>query len=200
MNGAGPVSVNLVHDIDLIRYLCGEVVAVQAIASSSARGFENEDVAGALLEFGTGAIGTISVSDSVVSPWSWEFTSRENAKYPPTSENCYMIGGSEGALSIPDLRIWAHHQGQQDWWTPISATSLIRDTSDPLVNQIRHFRDVILNGVEPIVSGAEGLRTLRVIEAIQESARVGSRIEIAPFAEMAERGQDLSKSKNIRYF
>ena len=28
--GAGPVSVNLIHDIDLIRYFCGEVVSVQA--------------------------------------------------------------------------------------------------------------------------------------------------------------------------
>lgn len=28
--GAGPVAVNLVHDIDLVRHLCGEVVSVQA--------------------------------------------------------------------------------------------------------------------------------------------------------------------------
>ena len=52
--GAGPISVNLVHDVDLIRYLCGEVTTVRAVASPSARGFENEDVASALLEFETG--------------------------------------------------------------------------------------------------------------------------------------------------
>ena len=40
--GAGPVSVNLVHDIDLIRYLCGEVQSVQAQACLSKRGYENE--------------------------------------------------------------------------------------------------------------------------------------------------------------
>ena len=41
--GAGPISVNLVHDIDLIRYLCGEVVSVQAQTAPSRRGFENEE-------------------------------------------------------------------------------------------------------------------------------------------------------------
>lgn len=176
--GAGPVSVNLVHDIDLIRYLCGEVSAVQAVAAPSARGFENEDVASALLEFKNGAIGTISVSDSVVAPWSWEFTSRENPNYPPIPESCYLIGGSEGSLSVPDLRVWTHQDRQQDWWTPLSATTLTRDASDPLVNQVAHFRDVILRKAPPLVSGSEGLRTLQVIEAIQVSAQQRVRLEI----------------------
>jgi predicted dehydrogenase len=198
-DGAGPISVNLVHDVDLIRYLCGEIVSVQAIASTSARGFENEDVAGALLEFDNGAIGTISVSDSVVSPWSWEFTSRENPQYPPVAESCYMIGGSKGSLSLPDLRVWSHDNRQQDWWTPMSATSLIRGTSDPLVNQIRHFRDVVLHGSEPVMSGREGLKTLQVIEAIQVSASQRTRVEIRSHKHMGTTPTRSANIKNIRY-
>ncbi|CTQ59640.1 Gfo/Idh/MocA family protein [Roseibium album] len=199
-SGAGPISVNLVHDIDLLRYLCGEIVAVQAISAASARGFENEDVASALLEFGNGAVGSFTVSDSIVAPWSWEFTARENPKYAPTAEHCYKIGGSEGSLSLPDLRIWSHNDRQRDWWTPISATSLVRDASDPLVNQIRHFCDVIAGSAEPIVSGAEGVKTLQVIEAIQVSAQTCRRIEIPPFEATIARtfGNDISQ--NIRYF
>ena len=68
--GAGPVSVNLVHDIDLLRYICGEVVSVQAQTIKSRRGHENEDVASVLLRFDTDIVGTISVSDTIVSPWS----------------------------------------------------------------------------------------------------------------------------------
>lgn len=178
LEGAGPISVNLVHDIDLIRYLCGDVLAVQAVAKPSVRGFENEDLASALLEFENGAIGTISVSDSVVAPWSWEFTSRENPAYPPIPESCYLIGGAEGSISLPDLRVWTHQGRQQDWWTPLSATTLTRDASDPLVNQVAHFRDVILQKVSPLVSGSEGLKTLQVIEAIQVSAQTRKRLEI----------------------
>ena len=165
--GAGPVSVNLVHDIDLIRYLCGEIRSVRASARPSARGYENEDVAGALLEFENGAVGTVSVSDSIVAPWSWELTSREHPVYPPTSESCYLIGGSHGSLSVPDLRLWSYADGQRDWWSPISATTLTRAATDPLVRQIVHF-----------VTGWEGLQTLKVIEAIQRSAQTGQTVEI----------------------
>ena len=110
--GAGPISVNLVHDVDLLRHFCGEVMSVRAISVPSKRGFKNEDLATAILEFESGAITTISVSDSVVAPWSWELTSGENPAYPKTDQSCYLIGGSEGGLSLSDLRVWRHEGGQ----------------------------------------------------------------------------------------
>ena len=177
-SGAGPVSVNLVHDIDLIRYLCGEVKTVRATAHASKRGYQNEDVAGALLDFEEGAIGTITVSDSVVAPWSWELTSQEYPIYPNTTESCYLIGGSRGSMSVPDLRLWHYADGERDWWSPISIDALRHDATDPLVNQIVHFADVIRGVADPLVSGREGLQTLRVIEAIQTSARTGDAVEI----------------------
>jgi len=147
LNGAGPISVNLIHDVDLMRYFCGEVTRVQAQAAPSARGFENEDVAAAVITFNSGAIATISVSDSVVAPWSWEHTAAEYPIYPVTSESCYLIGGSHGSLSIPDM-------------------------------QIRHFSEVITDGVEPLVSGREGLKSLQVVEAIQQAATSGQAIDV----------------------
>ncbi len=177
LKGAGPISVNLVHDVDLLRYLCGEIVSVQAQAALSLRGFENEDVAAAVLRFESGAVGTISVSDSIVAPWSWEMTSREYPVYPVTDQSCYHIGGSHGALSIPDLKLWSHSQ-ERDWWTPLSATVMPRDASDPLINQIRHFVEVIAGREQPLVSGQEGYRTLQVVEAIQSAALTGQTIEL----------------------
>lgn len=178
-SGAGPVSVNLVHDVDLLRHLCGDVTSVHALAHAALRGGENEDIAGALLEFENGAIGTMTVSDSIVSPWSWEMTSGEYPAYPRTSESCYLIGGSGGALSLPDLRVWKHTGEQPDWWTPIAATAEIREATDPLVNQIVHFAEVIRGSTKPLVSGEEGLRTLRVIEAIQHSAATGASVHLS---------------------
>lgn len=176
--GAGPISVNLVHDVDLIRFLCGEVTTVRAVAAPSARGFENEDVASALLEFESGAIGTITVSDSIVAPWSWELTSREYPIYPPTPENCYMIGGSHGSLSVPDLRVWHYANGERNWWSAISSTTRKRESTDPLVNQVLNFAAVIRGKAQPIVTGEEGLRTLQVVEAIQRSSASGRTIEL----------------------
>ncbi len=170
--GAGPISVNLVHDVDLLRHFCGDVSTVQAVSVPSARGFENEDLATAILTFRSGTVATISVSDSVVAPWSWELTSRENPVYPATNESCYLIGGSKGGLSLPDLRIW-RHAAAPDWWTPISATSLTCDTEDPLVAQMAHFARVIRGAEAPLVSGIEGTRSLEVVEAIATSADAG---------------------------
>ena len=175
--GAGPISVNLVHDIDLMRHLCGEVISVQAQATASRRGYENEDVAAAVLKFANGAIGTVTVSDSIVSPWSWEHTAKEYPVYPATQQSAYMIGGSLGALSIPDQSLWRHDEAP-DWWSPISATSSPIETSDPLVNQIQHFAEVITEGVEPRVSAREGLRTLRVVDAIQRAAATGETVTL----------------------
>lgn len=175
--GAGPISVNLVHDIDLMRYLLGDVVRVQAAASKSARGFENEDVAAAVLSFASGVVGTITVSDAIVAPWSWELTARENPRYPVTNQSCLLLGGSKGSMSIPDLTVWSH-RGEPSWWEPISATNIPQTVSDPLVNQIEHFADVIAGHLSPLVSGAEGMKTLQVIEAIQQSAEQQRAIDI----------------------
>ena len=177
-DGAGPISVNLAHDIDLIRHLCGEIAEVQAQATPSSRGYENEEVAVALLRFANGAVGTVSVSDGIVAPWSWEFTSREYPLYPFTGQSAYQIGGTQGSLSIPDLSLWTHDQAR-DWWSPMSANVLSCDLSDPLINQIKHFASVIRKNALPLVSGCEGLRTLAAIEAIQIAAKTGRKIQLA---------------------
>lgn len=175
--GAGPISVNLVHDVDLMRHLCGEVVTVQAQMAPSRRGFENEDLAAAVLRFESGAICTITVSDSIVSPWSWELTSREYPIYPATDQSCYLIGGTEGSLSIPDMRLW-RHDGEANWWNPMSATAMPRSTSDPLINQIKHFADVVRGTAVPLVDANEGLRTMQVVEAIQQAAQKQSLVNV----------------------
>lgn len=176
--GAGPIAVNLVHDVDLIRFLCGEVLSVTALSRSSIRGYQNEDVAGALMDLEGGAIATITVSDSIAGPWSWELTAAENPAYPTTHQHCYQIGGSKGSLSVPDIKIWRHADGKQDWWTPLETTYEPSDRSDPLVNQIENFADAIQGKAPPLVPGVEGLKTLKVIEAIQRSSETGERVWI----------------------
>jgi len=181
--GAGPISVNLVHDVDLLRHFCGEVASVQAHSVPSMRGFENEDLAAAILTFQSGAIATISVSDSIAAPWSWELTAGENPSYPATLESCYLIGGSKGALSVPDLRVW-HHDGEPDWWNPIAAKTLITEAGDPLATQAIQFAAVINGEQKPVVSGLEGARSLQVVEAIQKSADSKKPININPLEDV----------------
>jgi predicted dehydrogenase len=167
--GAGPVFLNLIHDIDLLRYLCGEIVAVQAMESNARRGHAVEETAVILLRFASGALGTVNISDTIVAPWSWECTAGESSQYPQTAESCYTIGGTRGSLTVPYLDLW-RNPAKPGWWEPLERERLPFDRKDPLGLQIQNFCDVIRGRAQPVVSGREGLNTLKVIAAIKEAA------------------------------
>ncbi|MFX6226176.1 Gfo/Idh/MocA family oxidoreductase, partial [Acinetobacter baumannii] len=72
--GGGPVLINLIHEIDLIRFVCGEIEAVLAVTSNTVRGFEVEDGAAVILRLVGGALVTVNVSDTAAAPWSWDMS------------------------------------------------------------------------------------------------------------------------------
>lgn len=171
--GAGPVYLNLIHDIDLLLAFCGPVAEVQAMESRKTRGFEVEDTAVALLRFVSGVLGTVNVSDAAAAPWSWELTAHENAHYAATDENCYWFAGTQGSLALPNLALW-EHEGPDGWWSPIHQSRPETEEGDPLIRQAAHFGAVIRGEAEPVVSGQDGLNALRVIEAIKRAAATGA--------------------------
>lgn len=164
--GAGPLLVNLVHDIDLLRYLLGEIDKVQAMTSNSTRGFANEDSAVVNLRFASGALGSAVLSDCGVSPWSWEMNSAENEVYAHAPENCYLISGSKGALAIPQMRWWRYGE-QSGWHAPLLQETLNIEAIDPFILQLRHFLQVIRGEVAPIIDANDALKSLKVIDAIR---------------------------------
>ena len=170
--GAGPILINLSHDIDALRFLLGEIDAVAAMASNAIRGFPVEDTAAILLRFRNGVLGTLTLSDAVVSPWSWEMTSGENAAYARTDQSCYFIAGTAGSLALPGLDVWSQ-AGTRDWWRPMASSRVFVPDQDPLVRQIRQFAAVIRGEEAPLAPGREGLRTLAAIEAVRRSADTG---------------------------
>lgn len=175
--GAGPVLTNAVHDIDDLRFICGEIVAVQALLSSSVRDFAVEDTAVMAFRFACGALGTLTVSDTAVSPWSWELTSGENPFYPRNDENCYLISGTEGALAVPRLELW-RYGAQSGWGQPLLRERLGVEMCDPLLRQIRHFCAVIRGEAAAKITGRDAARTLMATEAVFEAARTGRTVEL----------------------
>ena len=175
--GAGPIIVNLIHDLDLMNYLLGDIKSVFCNIKSSIRGFENEDLANASIEFENGVLGTILLSDSVASPWSWELTSRENERYPYTGETCYFLGGTNGSIALPNLTIWKY-RNEPDWLNPIFAKKIPLEFSDPLVNQIKHFVEVINKTTPPIITAEIANKSIKVIEAMKLSAKTNKLVEI----------------------
>ncbi len=62
--GAGPILLNMIHEVHSLRMLCGEIVAVQAFASHATRGFAVEDTVAINLRFASGALGSFMLSDT----------------------------------------------------------------------------------------------------------------------------------------
>ncbi len=179
--GGGPLAINLVHDVDLMLHLCGAIESVQALTSNRARGFDVEDTAAVAVRFANGALGTMTVSDAIVAPWSWETTSSENPEFPSHDEPCHRIGGTRASLSLPDLRVW-HQDGARDWLKPVLPRQLEVARGDPLRLQARHFLEVAVGDARPRVSAREGVQVLEVIEAIRQSAAAGAVIRIVDLA------------------
>ncbi len=163
--GAGPILTNLIHEVDMLRHLLGEVTAVQAMTSHAVRGFAVEDGAAVILRFASGALGTIVISDAAAAPWSWELTAAENPAYPATGQGCMTISGTHGALEIPTLMLWTH-DGARDWHAPIAARRLPFEDADPLARQLDHFADVIRGRAEPLVDARDGAASVAVVEAV----------------------------------
>ena len=177
--GGGPILINAIHDIDCLRMVVGEIESVQATASSTTRGFPVEDTAAAVLRFANGALGTFIVSDATASPWNWEATSRESAITPSELENCFIVAGTRGSLSIPQLQHWSYDKPDGAWADPLTRRTLPVRHADPYPRQLHHFARVIRGEEKPVIDAAEGARTLAATLAIAESAKTGRPVEVS---------------------
>ena len=180
--GAGVLLINFVHDLDLLRYLCGEVAEIQAMTSSHARGLEVEDTVTVNLRFDNGAVGSFLASDAGVSPWGWDQATEDTPAFPHIPGVAYQIVGTAGALSLPDLARYGYGRGVvPDWHSPLSRTSLPRGAGNSFQAQLEHFIDVVRNSTQPLVSADDAARTLALVEAAGLAARQGETIDVASF-------------------
>ena len=177
--GAGPVLINLIHEIDLIRFMCGEIASVHAMTSNARRGFEVEDTAAVILRLENGALTTMSLSDSATSPWSWDLSSGELPNYPPQPAYApsHFICGTHGALALPSLELW-RYDGKRSWFAPLSHQFIEVRRESPYVAQLRQLCRVVRSEEEPLITAADGLQTLRATLAVHESARARRPVDL----------------------
>jgi len=178
--GAGPILLNMIHEVHNLRMLCGDILAVQAFASHATRGFPVEDTVAINLRFASGVLGTFLLSDTAACARSWEQTSQENKAYPSyEDEDCYVITGTNGSLSVPTMRLKTYPRPEdRSWWKEfeVGVAGMVRD--DPLKHQMEHFGQVVRGEASPRVSAQDGLLNLRVTEAIVEAARTGRTVNL----------------------
>ena len=175
---AGPVITNLIHDIDYLRFIFGNIEEVSAISSNSINNFEKEDVVVINLKFKSGVLGNFLITDCGTSPWAWETATGENIYLPNLAENNLRIVGTEGSLEFPNLKMWKYKGKGIDWRYELYSDIIKTSHVDPYVFQINHFKDIINRKIEPITDSDDGKLTLKVALSIIESAKKKKVIEI----------------------
>ena len=173
---AGPVLTNLIHEMDLLRYICGEIESISAEVSHSVRNWEKEDAVAMIMRFVSGAIGTFILSDQATSPWAWELGTGETELFPKTGQNSMRFMGTRAALDFPNLALWHHGDEVPNWNHVISPDPIELELEDAYALQIAHFAAVIADRERPIITAADGTMTLRTTLAVFEAASMGHRV------------------------
>lgn len=180
--GGGIVISVAVHQIDLARYLLGNVRRVTAACRTMRPEFINgaEDYACATLEFESGAIGELFATYS--------------GFRMPFSESLMIFGESgtvhtmpsPGQARGPALIATRERSAAGEGWdaqftgfVPLEPEREGLPENNSFVNEILHFADCCQTGSEPVSSGHDNLGTMRTIFGIYESARTGERVDLA---------------------
>lgn len=160
-----PVSINLVHDLDLLRFIVGDVSEVTGFVSDKTRGRGVEDSGAVSLKFDSGVVGSFLFSDAGASPWGFEAASAENPNIAASGQDCYRFIGTKGALSFPSLTLW---DGSEDWSQPQTSRKIEVEAVNPLDAQLDHLCDVVENGATPLIDGKDARKTLALVETVMQ--------------------------------
>ena len=170
--GGGPIRINLIHEIDMLRYVCGEIKSVYAEVSHIGRGFEVEDTLGITIRLEGDRIATIFFTDSAPSDIGYEANTGENEFFFHYPQNCYLFFGKKKTLKFPSMELLYYENAEkQGWHDPLVRTGIKIVLENPYERQLRHFGKVIDGLEEPRCTGEDARETLRATLAIEESAR-----------------------------
>ena len=160
-----PVMINTIHDIDLMRFVLGEIVSITGLATNHIRQEARVESAALSIAFASGAIGVISISDTALSPWGFEAGIGENPNIGTTGQDMWWITGTKGAISFPSLTSWA---GAEDWGRAVKPQSHDSHKVTPLQAQLEHFRAVIQGSEAPLITVEDAAASLKATWMIEQ--------------------------------
>jgi predicted dehydrogenase len=157
----GGVMLTLSHELDLARWLLGDVDSVSAeIGKLSALEMDVEDVAALLLRFRSGAVATVTL----------DYIQR------PSHRRCRVVC-EHGSVE------WSEATGQTEVRTVDGRVVVGRDPADgnaAFVEEVREFLHLVETGKASgtLATGRDGERAVAIIDAARESARTGRRVAV----------------------
>jgi predicted dehydrogenase len=164
LSGGGSLMDIGIYSLNAARYLAGEepieVSAIESTDRSDPRFKTVEDRIDWHLRFPSGLLA------NCVSSYS-------------SNHNDYRVTGDKGWVGMEPATPYAGHQ----MWTRLGGkteqVTLPAPAKSQFVAQLDHLAECAMTGREPIVAGEEGLRDMKLIEAIYRSARERRAVSLA---------------------
>jgi predicted dehydrogenase len=155
----GGVVLTLSHPFDYLRWLLGEISEVQAMtANSGSLGIEVEDTASIVMDLEQGLIANVQL---------------DYLRLPPA--HLLEIIGTKGAIRWDGLSGHARwYDPKDDRWNELSPQAGF-ERNTMFMDEMRHLLAVVAGEEEPACGLMDGIRALEIVEAVLESAKVGSK-------------------------
>jgi predicted dehydrogenase len=170
LDGGGALMNQGIHTVDLLLWLLGDIVSVQAKATTALHDIEVEDTVVATLEFSSGAVGTLEASTAVYPGYPRQFA----------------LTWSEGTIVLENDRVVS-----ADLRTPISEFTRREAESEddrsnwPVISDTRGHRTIVedfIRAIEtngtPICDGYQARRSVEVVQAVYESSGTGQTVTL----------------------
>ena len=163
LDGGGALMNQAIHTVDLVQWLFGPVARVSSAVATRIHDIEVEDTAAAVIEFTSGAIGTIEATTSLY------------PGYPRRLE----VTGSEGTVIIEGDNISQRDvRGAAGATTGAAPAPRLENVASPVVSDssahqrvIEDFIRAIRDDTVPSTDGREGRRSVELVEMIYAAAR-----------------------------
>lgn len=153
----GGVLLELSHELHYLRWMLGHVRRVQAtIRNTETLGIECEDLAALILEFETGAVGTLQL----------DFLQRSY------SRTCRIIG-TEGTVSWDGKQQKVIYHGINDTSGQVIFADDNTDNNRVYCDELRHFFSCIKRREKPLVTIEDAAAVLRMVLAARQAAQSG---------------------------
>ena len=157
------------HHVDLLQWFMGDVESVFAKTATRLVNIEAEDTAVAILKFTSGALGVIEAT---------------TATRPKDLEGSLSLLGEHGSIvidgfAVNKIRSWQFSDAIDD-------TAMLSEVDEAPANVygnghvpfLRNVVDSIKLGKPSLVDGLEGMKSLRLLHALYESAETGREIKL----------------------
>jgi UDP-N-acetyl-2-amino-2-deoxyglucuronate dehydrogenase len=162
LDGGGALINQAVHTVDLLLWMLGDVVEVQASTATALHKIEAEDTALALLRFESGASAALQATTAAF------------PGYPRRLE----ISGTEGTVILDQDRIVAVNlKNPREGFAAGRPTDDLEDTASPRVTDFHghqmvfeDFIHAVKTNTTPMCDGLEGRRSVALVEEIYRAA------------------------------